>query len=669
MKKSTLSGFMALILLFITSYSATAQEASASSWVVEFKQNVLWQRTTSFGILVVCTADGLHGVDPETGKILWSKAELANLPESGYQPVEGSPFVQVATAGDNPTVYVLEPFEGTLVFNSKEAGIDQVKEKHVLPKNLSILVQGISAGQDKPSLYMIDLATGKKLWQKDNEFGMLTAFKELGNNEFLLATLWSMYKINSKTGDVVWEQPLDPASAAQMEKMKALGSLLKDMAENSVKPGDVLADFYLMKGGKNFIIGFQAKQTKTSTGTDGKTVTTITYKSGYNCVALETGQPVWAEGVEFEGKKGKIIFDDRGLIVCPDAGLNTMINMVDYSTGEKKWGKKGKGFKVKGGVIDYVNTKAGILLVLAKESSSGDANYMMNMLDADAGMLKFEKYAKLKGTIQRTELLDGGLFYVTDEEADILNIGTGETMFDKSIRTGKGQNTSTDDMIYVFSAKDKGLYAIDKKAMTKALITGDDIKFDGKEEPTEIEVREEGIVISSMQNIVMVDKASGVIKFQKYYAAPDIPNIMKALNAAAAVRAAYIGVAAGITSAAVTAVTAEHASNDVEREVGTAVAGAYGDLSAAGFSYAGKYMKAINQRFKATASSADFMFMMTEGDGRKDNRLIRVSKTTGEVVDYISLGKDKDPSYEVDNIENKIYYKKEANKIHGFKFG
>ena len=146
MKKITLSGCMALVLLFITSYSATAQEASTSSWVVEFKQNVLWQRTTSFGILVVCTADGLHGVDPETGNILWSKAELANLPESGYQPVEGSPFVQVATAGDNPTIYVLEPFEGTLVFNSKEAGIDQVKEKHVLPKNLSILVQGISAG-------------------------------------------------------------------------------------------------------------------------------------------------------------------------------------------------------------------------------------------------------------------------------------------------------------------------------------------------------------------------------------------------------------------------------------------------------------------------------------------------------------------------------------------
>jgi hypothetical protein len=143
---------------------------------------------------------------------------------------------------------------------------------------------------------------------------------------------------------------------------------------------------------------------------------------------------------------------------------------------------------------------------------------------------------------------------------------------------------------------------------------------------------------------------------------------MKALNAAMAVRAAYIGFAAGVTSAALGAATAQYADSPVEKEIGAGLTQAYGNLSEAGFSYAGKYVKAINQRFKATAIAPDFMFMMTEGDDRKDNRLIRVSKSTGQVMDYVSLGKDKDPSYEVDNIANQIYYRKEPTKINCYKF-
>ena len=341
MKKTTLSGIsLALMLLFTNTFSAFSQEQNDADWVAEYTKSVIWQRTTSFGILIVSTADGLHGVDPETGKILWHSAELNNLPEDSYQPIEGSPFVQVATAGADPTIYILEPFEGTIVFNSKEAGIEEIREKHVLPKNLSILIQGQSPGKKDPSLYMIDLATGKKLWQKDNEFGMLTAFKELGGEEFLLATLWNMYKINSKTGDVIWEQALDPAAEEQMAKLKGLGSALKQLAENTIKPGDVLADFYLLSDKKNFILGFQAKQTSSSTDSQGKTVTTVSYNSGYQKVSLENGKPVWPEGVSFSGQRGQIIFDPKGLIVCPNAGVNTMINMVDYNTGEKKWGKK-----------------------------------------------------------------------------------------------------------------------------------------------------------------------------------------------------------------------------------------------------------------------------------------------------------------------------------------
>jgi outer membrane protein assembly factor BamB len=668
MKKAFLSNLLFATLTFTVLVPVLeAQERNNADWVTPFSQSVGWQRITSFGILIVSTGEGLHGVDPETGKILWSRKELANLPESGYQPVDESPFVQVTMGGASPVVYVLEPFDGTVVFNSKDAGIQEVKKSYVLPTNLSLLLQGIAPGKKSPSLFMIDLASGKKLWEKHDEFGMITAFRELGGDEFLLSTLWNMYKINSKTGTIHWTQPLDPASAAQLEKMKGLGSMLKNLAESSVKPGDVEADFYPLGGGKNFIIGYQSKSTSESKDASGKTTTTVSFKSGYQCISLADGKPVWKEGVQFDGKKGKIIFDGQGLIVCPNAGQNTMINMVDYNTGAKKWGKNLKGIKVKGGVVDYVYTKAGILLILATSSSDNDPNYMMNMLDASTGTLRFENYAKVRGTLQRTELLDGGLFFATDEEADILNLANGETLFDKSIRTGSNMNVSGEGKIYVYSTKDRMVYEIDKKTKTKNVFSKTEIRFEGKEVPTELEIRAGGVLVMGMQNIVQLG-ADGAVKFQKYFAAPDISGIMKALNAAMAVRAAYIGLAAGVTSAAVAATTAKYADHPVEKEVGAKVAEAYGGLSAAGFSYAGKYMQAISKRFKATANSPDFMFMMTEGEGRKDNRLIRVSKTNGEVMDYVSLGKDKSPSYEVDNISYQIYYRKDPNKISCFKF-
>ncbi|MCD4794387.1 MAG: PQQ-binding-like beta-propeller repeat protein [Bacteroidales bacterium] len=659
---------VALVFSILLSATVMAQERNDADWVASFGEDVIWQRVTSFGMLVVATTDGLHGVDPATGNVLWTKNELADLPESGYLPIDGSPFIQLSSADENPTVFIIEPFEGTLVFNSKKAGIDRVKDSYVLSRNLCLLIQGYQAGNNSPSLYSIDLASGKKLWEKHDEFGMLTAFRELGGDKFLLATLWNIYKINSRTGEIYWKQAMDPEAAELMEKMKGVGNLLKNLAENSIKPGDVLADFYMLEDDKDFIFGFESKSTSTKKTSDGKTVTTVKYKSGYQRIDLADGKFVWTEGVSFAGKRGQIIFDKDGLIVCPDAGLNTMVNMVDYSTGEKKWGKNGRGFKVKGGVIDYKYTNEGILLILAKDGSSGsNPAYMVNMLDPAGGTLKFDKYAKLKGNIEQIELLDDGLFYSTDREANILNLSTGVPKFAKSIKTGSNMNVSGDDKIYVFSPGSKALFEIDKNTESFEQLSTEDIKFQGKETPNALELREDGVIILGMQNIALVG-FDGSHKFQEYYPAPTISGIMKALNAAMAVRAAYIGIAASMTAAAVGATTAKYADDPIEKEIGVAVTEAYGELGAAGFSYAKKYMKAVNQRFKATANSPDFIFMMTVGDGRKDNRLIRVNKDTGEVMDFVSLGKDKKPSYEVDNISNQIYYRKEPENISCFKF-
>jgi outer membrane protein assembly factor BamB len=655
-----------LVIALFAIASTHAQESNTSDWSCQFDQSVKWQRVTSFGTLIVCTNNALYGINTDTGEKTWEQSTLGGLLEESYMPIEGSPFVQVAKGGENPAIFILEPFQGSIVFDSKRAGIDEVMQTYILPKNLSVLIQGKAAGSTETSLTMIDLASGDKLWQKEGEFALLTSFLEMGGDEFLLSNLWNVYRINSKSGDVIWEKPLDPTQAKQLAALGALGDALKGMAENTLSPGDVIAQFYPMDGGQ-FILGFQAKQEKTETSQDGKTTTTISYMSGYQCLDFDTGDPVWAESVTFPGKMGTLIFDDAGLIVCPNSGDNTKINLVSYSSGSKSWGKKGKGLKVKGGVIDYYYTPDGILLIIEdKGSSSSNPSYKLNLLDVGTGMLKFEKYAKVKGEIVSTQMIEAGLFVATSREVDVFDTTTGERLFAKTIKTDGKLHVGNDSNIYVFDTKNKALVSVDKSSGSASTMSKADIKFQGKEDPTELEIRDGGVAIVGMQNIAVIDNNGG-LDFNHYYEAPKLPGILRALNAAMAIRAAYIGAVSKMAAGAYGAV-AHDPDNPLGPEISLGISDAYNQLGDAGFEYANMYMDAVKQRFQATADSRDFIFMMTVGDDRKDNRLIRVNKDSGVVMDYVSLGKDKDPVYEVDNISNSIFYRNESNTISCYKF-
>jgi len=129
---------------------------------------------------------------------------------------------------------------------------------------------------------------------------------------------------------------------------------------------------------------------------------------------------------------------------------------------------------------------------------------------------------------------------------------------------------------------------------------------------------------------------------------------------------AYVGAVSTYASGALAAYSQQ------EKDPGKAALGrgfseVYGAMGKAGFAYAGMYLDAVQARFKATANAPDYVFMVTVTES-KENRLVRVSKDTGDVMDFIGLGKDKDPVYEVDNIYNQVYYRKVPGKISCFKF-
>ncbi|MEO8150218.1 MAG: PQQ-binding-like beta-propeller repeat protein [Bacteroidia bacterium] len=639
-----------LILLAITfSYAG-----NAPVWSAEFDTPILWQRTTSLGNFVVSTSDGLYGLDTKTGKKTWSIKSLGNLTEGAYEEIPNTPFISVGK-GNNET-YFVEPFEGKIIFSSADAGLSKVEKKYFLYKNNCVLVTGNAVGDKTLKMVMVDMATGKVLWTKGSEFGVISSLYELETGDFLISTLFYFYKINIKTGAEVFKNVMD-------KRMKGMEGLFKglDKGGANLKGNDEpLLRMFHRDGDETFYIAYEQKQTTTVNNQ-----TAISYNTIFNSFSVNDGNQAWPNTVEFQNTHiGPVAFDDKGLII-----YQNNLNMLDYKTGAKLWGKKGKGIDVKGDALRYDYFKEGILITSGKQGSTD--NYV-NILDANAGAFKFEKFLRLNGTIQKQQQIDKGLLVITDEELNIINLTTGQFYFDPPIKTKGSLTVTVGNTLYAVNTKDDFVYTVDLATATSKKLSAVPVKFEGKEDAKSIEVKGSSIIVSSDQNMAAFDM-SGKLLFNKYYAAPQLPGLTRALLYANAVRAAYVGVVAGMASGVYGAASASvvvkpgDVNAAMTKGLTQGVSQMYGDISKAGISYATKAWQAAEQRFKASAEATDFKFMLQAVD-KKQNVLIKVSKTDGSKTDVISLGDDKNPGYEVDDIDKRVYFRATPKKIDCYQF-
>src|SRR5258708_12747998 len=96
--------------------------------------------------------------------------------------------------------------------------------------------------------------------------------------------------------------------------------------------------------------------------------------------------------------------------------------------------------------------------------------------------------------------------------------------------------------LYVFANRAHRLYAVDREGGSFHGLRGE-IKLQGGEDPSDMEIRPAGIVLISPQNLVLVAR-DGQVKQQVYYPAPQLPGLTRALYAVNAVRAGLYGAAA-----------------------------------------------------------------------------------------------------------------------------
>src|SRR5207249_5786468 len=129
------------------------------------------------------------------------------------------------------------------------------------------------------------------------------------------------------------------------------------------------------------------------------------------------------------------------------------------------------------------------------------------------------------------ELTPAGLLYIsrpdaaTNAEVNIIDLTSGEPRFEDAIESGRPLSSGDYNAaryylhhavegrtLYVFANRDHRLYAVDRDAGTfKAL--GGEIKLQGGEDPTDMEIRPSGIILIAPQNLVVVAR-DGQVKQQ-----------------------------------------------------------------------------------------------------------------------------------------------------------
>jgi len=623
---------LAATVLF-TAFNFAQTEAT---WQIELENDVEWQKVTSSGYLLVASANSMYSLNQDNGAIIWENKELVGYNEDQIQEVNNSPLFMSKKDGH---VRFFSPFDGAIKFDSRKQGFSEFKSATFLPRTGGLLVSGKVDGNDQ--LVMVDVNDGAKRWSLDEKIGRIISVNEQNKSEFIVTTLFFVYKINSSTGNIVWKNSVSPDAAAD----NPLGQLFMDLAEEMTANMDFVIRYYQNLEKDKFVIAAEVKnETQTS---DGKT--SVSYRNNYTAFNLSDGKRVWNNPIEMKGKLGDLAFYKNGVIILPDDGNKTTINYYEFSTSnEGKWGKKGKGINIKGGIYSHVNTGEGFLLI----SKSGSNNFL-NFLNPELGTLTFEKPVKISGEVQQTFITDKGILYITTEEVNAINSTTGEQLLEKSIITSPSLSQLVNTNLFAFDQKLNTIISLDIVSMQLNSITTEKLKFEGKENPTSLEVQENGILLNSEQNIALFT-LTGDLSYQKYYPAPRESGMKRALLIAQAARATYIAAQAYSAAGAVKSATPSVKEKDaVSGAIVEGIGSAYEELGDQASDFAKKSFKQAQARFKASTQSRDFIVMFTTKD--KENYLIKVDKKDGEIQSEISLGKEQQPKYALDDVTGKIF--------------
>ena len=617
--KTSRKFYMLYAILFLTLNTGIAQRAEQPDFRYDTGAKINDMILTQGGTMVVATNNGLVGIKPGSNQLLFNFTEYGRVKPEELTFVPNAPYVVVAQGGfANLTAKksVIDYMSGQVLFNTESNGWKVAYSCEVkMPQN-KLVVTGQRRSDEKyaTAVAVYDLNSGKE----DYRFnlgepgkvsvgaGMQPSGSVLLLKDYLIVpTTKGLLAKKAQTGETLWQND-----------MKNINWMVADADENEIYA------FESVNQGKN----------------------TRIHKVGVN------GTELWKDDHKVKGQVVNFEILPKGIAVVSnqsDGGNKSIfatknesnIAFLSAANGEDLWDKAPK---TKGYVQHFYVMEDGILFGIYQGG--------INKISFD-GQTLFKKPLKTGENILTMAHTPQGLIYITSEDANIVNLENGEQVWQKPLKYKRaGAVSSTLDKRnnrYLISA-DETLYAVDATTGDVSILA--ETNFEGKEDPSHVEIRDGGILLTSDQNMQLIDW-DGEKQWHEYYRAPGKSAMGAVLAGVAAVATATTAVAAANSS-----MQNKLAGYDEESESDARLAGAMAAAS-------GASVAEMLKRFKATAATRNDQFILTKLDDGVG--LVKVSRDTGAKEKEIVL-KDKQPEYIVDEIGGLLYYKADNNSIFAY---
>jgi hypothetical protein len=349
-----------------------------------------------------------------------------------------------------------------------------------------------------------------------------------------------------------------------------------------------------------------------------------------------------SEPFKFDDNLASFIPDTKGFVFATDEKKSELY-YIDALTGKNRWNKP---VQLKGKITRISLNEGKIAVSSAKESGN---NYV-NIIDVATGEEVNKKDMKVRGTVNNVIMTNRGLIYSTNDETNIQDPVSGKDVIGKALRykTG-GSSVRKDGKYYVIN--DSEIAVIDET--TGEVSTFAKVAFKDKEDPQQLEILPQGILVSSAQNMVLLGW-DGKEKYHTFYKAPGVSTAGKILG--------------GLTMAVSLSNSAAHGYAAGSSGFGTA---AYNDHMAKAdrwSNFGSSGASQFSKRFNMTTDSKNYQVILTKVDDGEDKGfgLVKVNKLTGQAEGKVVIG-DKKPDYIFDDVNGLIYYKDKNRKISAFK--
>ncbi|HEX8354062.1 MAG TPA: PQQ-binding-like beta-propeller repeat protein [Pyrinomonadaceae bacterium] len=151
-----------------------AQTALGSPlWTHKPASDIKWYRVTDVGTLLVGSKGALYALDGETGREVWSRADLAGSEEFEVEAIAGTPLLLVSdTSGafrKGTRLFALDVLSGQSVWETEKLRGAAVAVEPVYEKDLVLLVtvENNSANKAKPRITALRMTTGELVWESE----------------------------------------------------------------------------------------------------------------------------------------------------------------------------------------------------------------------------------------------------------------------------------------------------------------------------------------------------------------------------------------------------------------------------------------------------------------------------------------------------------------------